>query len=301
MRYSKSPLTFEQQADLLLQRGLEADRDQLIRRLQSTNYFRLSGYLYPYREAVGEDFREGTSLEHVWRICLFDQRLRTLLLDAIEAIEVFTRTQLAYHFSHQQGPFDYHKPECLPNLERDQFRLWQQKLETQIKRSLRSKEEFLLHFFDRYGDEHTRPPVWALVELMDFGSMLTFYRGIRNEVRKQIARPLAIPEPVFFSWLLALHTVRNRCAHHLRLWNWKLGTSVKLPKERKYPQWHEGELSNDSIGVIILLLKNLLDQISPQHSWVERIDTLFLEFDLIPTKKMGLPLDWQNHPLWKSS
>jgi pimeloyl-ACP methyl ester carboxylesterase len=41
---------------------------------------------------------------------------RTLVLDAIEAVEVFARTQLAYHFAHEHGPFSYHDPKCFPNL-----------------------------------------------------------------------------------------------------------------------------------------------------------------------------------------
>ena len=125
MKYTKPALSFEQQADQLIQRGLIADKEKLVQRLEATSYFRLSGYLYPFREPGSDHFREGTSLESVWKCCLFDQRLRTLLLDAIEAIEVFTRTQLAYYFAHQHGPFSYHVAKNLPNLRPDSFLNWQ--------------------------------------------------------------------------------------------------------------------------------------------------------------------------------
>ena len=49
MTYAKTPLSLEAQADLLLDRGLIADRGALIVRLQAVNYYRLSGYLHPYR------------------------------------------------------------------------------------------------------------------------------------------------------------------------------------------------------------------------------------------------------------
>lgn len=299
MKYDKPCLSFEKQADLLIARGLVTDRNALIQRLSVTNYFRLSGYLYPFRELDGDRFIAGTSLDQVWNVCRFDQRLRTLLLDAIEAVEVFTRTQLAYHFAQQHDAFDYHKEECLPNLERHQFLRWREKLETQVKRSLHSKEEFIVHFFDQYGDEHTRPPIWTLIELMDFGAMLTFYRGVDGGIRKEIARYAGVPEPVFSSWLLALNTIRNRCAHHLRLWNWTFGTPVKLPHQRKRPQWHQPAISNDRTGVIIFICRQLLDQISPQHQWADRVEQLFSEFPQISTRTMGLPNDWKNHSLWK--
>lgn len=44
MKYTKPPLTFEQQADLLLGRGLSADRPTLLARLQAVSYYRLSAY-----------------------------------------------------------------------------------------------------------------------------------------------------------------------------------------------------------------------------------------------------------------
>lgn len=301
MKYTKPPLTFEEQADLLLERGLVTDKDQLIRRLQATSYFRLSGYLYPFRKAGSDHFQPDTTLDQVWRYCLFDQRLRTLLLDAIEAVEVYTRTQLAYHFALKNGPFDYHTPACLPGLRRESFVNWQRKLDDQVSRSLQSKEEFLVHFFDKYGDEHTRPPIWTLVELMDFGAMLTFHRGVFYTIRQDLARPLGVPDKVFNSWLLALHTVRNRCAHHLRLWNWTLGTPVRLPNERKYPEWHHPDLPNDRIGIILTLCRHLLNQISPSNQWTKRIQEHFRDFPEIPTSHMGLPHDWQQHPLWDST
>lgn len=298
MKYQKPALTFEQQADQLLERGLIADRDKLIQRLQATSYFRFSGYLYRFRKQDSEDFVAGTTLEQVWQYCLFDQRFRTLLLDAIEAIEVFTRTQLGYHFAHQHGPFSYHDSKNLPNLSPESFLSWQRKLDDQVQRSLRAKEEFLVHFFNQYGDEHTRLPVWSLIELMDFGTTLTFYRGIDYKIKQRIAAKAGVPDVVLGSWLLSLNTVRNRCAHHLRLWNWTLGNPVRLPNPRKYPGWNDASLPNNQVGVVLFLCRYLLKQISPGNHWAVRMEEHFAAFPDIPPSEMGLPADWQQHPLW---
>lgn len=275
MRYSKEALSYEQQADQLIQRGLITDRDKLIKRLQSTSYFRISGYLHPYRIPGSEDYQPGTSLDTVWRNCLFDQRLRTLVLDAIEAVEVFTRTQLAYRFSHNHGAFHYTTADNLPNLDQAQFSHWIKRLDDQVQRSLRAKEEFLVHFFMKYGDEHTRPPIWMLIELMDLGTSLTFYRGVDHHIQQAIAAEVAMPDRVLRSWLLSLNTVRNRCAHHLRLWNWTMGTKVTLPKARKYPEWHAPAIPNDRIGGILFICRYLLNEISPSNQWTERVNHHF--------------------------
>jgi abortive infection bacteriophage resistance protein len=64
MKFEKSPLTLEQQADLLISRGLVANKQILIDLLSVINYYRLSTYLYPFR-TVEEIFKENTTLELV--------------------------------------------------------------------------------------------------------------------------------------------------------------------------------------------------------------------------------------------
>lgn len=299
MKYDKPVRTFEEQADLLLARGLIADRSQLIRRLRVTNYFRLTAYLYRFRAPGSERYQQGTTLDQVGDLYTFDQRLRTLLLDAIEAIEVHTRTQLAFYFAHDHGPFAYSDSKHLPNLKPDKFIEWQRKLDDQVGRSLRSKEDFVTHFFSKYGDAHTRLPIWILVELMDFGAVLTFYRGVNDGIQKCVAAEVGQPDRVVESWLLALNTVRNRCAHHARLWDWEMGTPVLVPAQRKHPDWHAPRLPNMKIGIILMLCRFWLNRIAPTHDWTRRATELFANFPISLLHHMGLPEDWQQHPLWR--
>ena len=95
MQYAKPPLTFEQQADLLIQRGMSGDRDLLVARLSVVNYYRLSGYWHPFK-GTGDQFQPGTSFDEVWNRYAFDRRLRLLAIDAIERVEVAVRARLAY-------------------------------------------------------------------------------------------------------------------------------------------------------------------------------------------------------------
>ena len=71
-------------ADLRLSRNLLADKSEIIQRLHSVNYYRLTGCLYSFRETVmmpdgsrgkGENYRSGTTLDLVWQFYLFDHRL----------------------------------------------------------------------------------------------------------------------------------------------------------------------------------------------------------------------------------
>ena len=53
MKYTKPALTFPDQADLLLKRGLVAPSKQaIIEKLRAVSYYRLSAYWHPFRESA---------------------------------------------------------------------------------------------------------------------------------------------------------------------------------------------------------------------------------------------------------
>lgn len=298
MKYSKTPHTFDAQADLLISRGLIADKECLIRRLRATSYFRLSGYLHYYREPDSERFKEGTTLEKAWHLYCFDQRLRTLFMDAIEGVEVYVRTQLAYYLAHDtMDPFAYLKQHNFAKLSIEDHKKWMKKLTIQVNRAKKnSREKFVAHYFRKYEEEHL--PIWHVIELMDFGTTFTFYNSVSDEARKEIAQQLMIPDKVLTSWLGMLLTLRNRCAHHARLWNWENGTKVKFPNSKKYPQWHNPAPSRNRLDVSLYILRHFLYKINPSSTWHCRVSALFNEFPNVPLSPMRLSRDWQTHKLW---
>ena len=167
---STTPRTvFDDQADRLLASGLQSDRPALIQRLQAVGETRLADYAAYFRE--GERYRAGTTLEMVWRLYEFDRRLRSLCFEAIEGIEVHTRTQLAYCFAHKHSSLAYLDENNFPSFARDKgdFSRWQQNISEQISRA---RDLGVLH------DVQTMPPIQVLVECMDFGAMLLFFRGV---------------------------------------------------------------------------------------------------------------------------
>ncbi|MEZ5323642.1 MAG: Abi family protein [Verrucomicrobiales bacterium] len=303
MEYLKDHLSLEEQAQLLLDRGLVADKEKLIQRLSCVSYYRLSGYLYPFRQSGVDSYDADTSLDVIWDRYCFDRRLRVLLLDAIERVEVAVRTQLIYHFSAIHGPFGHCREEHLPGLKIVEYIEWREAL---VVETNRSKETFKEHFFKKYGDTHRNLPIWMVCELMSMGSMLTFYKGVEKGIQNQVAAHFGMPEELLLSWLRSLYAARNICAHHSRLWNRILGYAPALPHKNKFPAWHlkdeEGKnlLINNRCGIILMICNSFLAQISPTSRWKERIDLLFAEYPGIPLADMGLPETWQQHPLWKS-
>jgi abortive infection bacteriophage resistance protein len=301
MEYSKQALSFEAQADQLLKRGLKADRDELISRLRAVSYYRLSGYLYPFREKdangqVTDRFCEDTNLQTIWDRYCFDRRLRVLTLDGIERIEISIRTKLIYHFSHNHGPFGYCDDTKLPKLKIAEYLEWRMALQEEVDRS---KEIFKKHFFDKYGDCHRNLPLWMLTEIMSMGSLLTFFKGVEPEIKRRVAEEYGLPDEVALSWLRSLNAARNICAHHCRFWNRTLGYPPQLPAPRKHPEWHgEPKLRTDRSGIILMMCRHLLRLISSTSRWSQRVEALFEEYPSIPISSMGLPDEWRKHPIW---
>lgn len=296
MKYAKPPLTLEQQADQLLGRGMVGDRDLMIVRLRSVSYYRLSGYWFPFRN-TDHSFRSGTSFDAVWNRYVFDRRLRLLVMDAIERIEVAVRSQLAHHHSLHYGPFAYATdPGTLPKLTIKEHQDFLSHIEEETNRS---RESFARHFQKKYGDCHRRLPIWMASEVTAFGSVLTFFRGAHRKEKRLVADMFGLPDAVFGSWLLTLHTIRNVCAHHGRLWNRELGVKPMIPLADDYPGWHDPVVvRNNRVFCVLTICCWCLRRIAPQSEWSERLRGLLARSANIPLPDMGFPANWEQCPIW---
>lgn len=296
MKYDKGHLSFEAQADLLIQRGLIADKALLISILENVNYYRLSGYLYPYRQP-DDTFRPGTTLARAWRHYTFDRRFRLIVMDAVERVEVSVRTRLIYELSSLNGAFGYAEPAALPQLSPAEHTRWIEEIQ---KEFARSRETFVVHFKDKYGDVHQFLPLWVAGEIMPFGCTMKMYKGVADGVKRNIARHYNVPDEVLTSWLHTINVIRNICAHHGRLWNRELGVKPFIPRKSKYPQWHAPvAIPQNRIFGVLTILRYLLRITAPQSRWESRLIALLEEYPEISRWSMGFPDNWKESPLWQ--
>lgn len=296
MDYAKPFLTYEQQASHLMSaHGLLSDRDDLMRQLGEVGYYRLSGYWRIFLDEETGDFQDGTTFIQVWGLYVFDRQFRLLVLDAVERVEIYMRSQLAYLLAQETGPFGYADRTGLPRLDAERYEHFMSKCYGAFARAKRG-EPFAKHFADKYGDAHSLPPYWMLVNFMDFGMVVTLYKGASVPVRLQIAKEFGFSSKVLDSWLVTINTVRNVCCHHGRLWNRVLGNPPRIPKAS---EWHEPfEVANDRIFGTLTALSYLLEYVAPDTSWRGR---LFALMDTLPERYhvlMGFGVGWDKCPIW---
>lgn len=303
--YQKPALTFEQQLALLAARGISvSDNPDPIQTLSSISYYRLSAYWYPFRLRdqqgnLGDKVQPNTSLRTILELYEFDRRLRSLILDAIERIEVAVRTQLTYHLAHTYGAFAHtNAAHFHPKFDHTQ---WIRKLEDE---TCRSSDEFIRHYKATYVG-FPQVPIWMVTEVMSFGALSLLYSGLRNdqklgvEDKKAVSAHFGLHHKRLGDWLHTLTYIRNVCAHHSRLWNRELAIR---PDQSKDKQWLAPITPrNDRIFYVLLMLRHLLRATSNGAQWAQEMTTLLEPIANEPRwgAAMGIPKNWKEHPLWK--
>lgn len=318
MRPVKSSTTISEQIDLLKSRGLELEEDTARQWLASVGYYRLSGYWYPYRQFSSDtvsqrvdQFPPEVSFDHVVRLYEFDRKLRTLIHDGVERIEVALRAQISMELS-AINPMAYENPANFrPSFEHQKW------LATARRRVARAHghSDPVRHYQKEYGG---RLPIWVLTEVLDFADVSMLYEGLPSLSQRRIAESLGISVNLsslgrnqrakvrrshpLVRWFEHLTIVRNTAAHHSRLWN-RSFAPVPTPALNTIPELvslPEGQ-SEKAYGAL-LVMGHLLQTISPGTTWCHRVRDLvedsFASIALRSVGEMGFPEDWQQRPPW---
>jgi abortive infection bacteriophage resistance protein len=297
VKFDKEAFTRDQHIERLRERGLEFDPAQMEQVLQAVSYYRLSGYLFPFKTSSGESYASGTTLDEVWRIYAFDRQLRLLVLDAIERFEVAVRSDLFDRLALETGVFGYLDPASFPHMDPKKF---SRLLESIAFEFARSRTDFAIHFRKVYGDVHQYPPYWMAAELLTFGDLVNAYRGASRTIRREVAMRYGVREDVFESWLLSMNTVRNICAHHGRLWNRVIGTEPKFPPRAVGPEWHGPvSLLGRKVFTTLSVLRHVVSVCAPRSAWAGRVTDLFGRYPRIHKGMMGFPAHWEESPIWR--
>ncbi len=284
--------------------------------LNRIGYYRLSGYWYPYRIAktlsdkieVTDQFREDTKFSEVVELYVFDKRLRLLMMDVIERIEIALRVQITLQLG-KQGAMAHRDPASLhPNFTTRLDPVTQESghakwLRLHDEAFARSKEEFAKHFKEKYSGEF--PPIWIAAELWDFGHMSFLYAGMKKADQDQVARIFNVPSfKVLSSWLHYINVSRNICAHHSRFWNKPNAARPVWPTAAECPDL--GHIENDTraktrIYGLACMCAHLLKSINPSSRWKDRFKTEVQDFPdskILDLSAAGFPVDWDKANLW---
>lgn len=191
MYYNKRPLLISEQLDKLRSRGLIFDDETLAERyLSNISYYRLRAYTYPFQnntdKAADHRFvRSDIHFSDIIDLYCFDRRLRNLVFNAIEKIEVAVRTRITQEYSTANNDSHWF---CIRKHYKDDvgrdgvtsaFDILMRDVESEVRRS---NEDFIKHYYSTYDNPPLPPSV-----LDDFRGAFPWYTqplvSITEEIR----------------------------------------------------------------------------------------------------------------------
>lgn len=315
----KTHLSYRQQVELLVSRGMRFD-DEVVAEadLARIGYYRLSGYWYPYRRPPVlrggprlDAFAPGTTWNQVVALYEFDRRLKLLVMDAVERIEITLRVRIGYTLG-MRHPFTHLDPQHLDpaflraqGRRRSDYEVWRERFDILQQRST---EDFVRHYEENYNGDL---PIWVATEVMDFGSLSHLFAGARRVDREFIALNFAVRDPQgrgdgagLKNWLRVINYLRNVCAHHSRLWNRNMTVQVAPSHLRNVPLLEplgNRPQPHSRVYSALCVLSFLMRQVTPEQDWI--VDTRrHLDSGLAATGRraleMGAPSDWSDAAIW---
>ena len=264
--------------------------------LLNIGYHRLSAYIYPFYKSPKSDLKlkEGTNFEQVLTLYRFDKKLRILLFNEIEKIEVAIRSVLA-NIGCQELDDRYWitKPEYFANADK-----FNQTLSVIDKELTSSKEDYIEDFRRNYVENY--PPAWMITEVLSFGNLNYIYSNVAsNQLMKRIAEYFGLKPQVFTSWLTVLANLRNMCCHHARVWNRDFMLKPAEPRKTKYAWIGTLKMDKKRIYYRLCIIRYFLSSISPNNNFNEKLLELLTNFPSVDIAAMGFNKEWKNEDLWK--
>ena len=237
-------------------------------------------------------YKEGATFNKMMMLYRFDKKLRLLLFNEIEKIEIAVREAVMNMTAERIGDIYWFTNSAHF---RDQS-IFNNRMAMLSKEYERSTEDFIEHFKRTYTEPF--PPAWILGELLPMGCVNMYYRNLKDKgLKKQIAKRFSLHAPVFESWLSVLTLTRNACCNHARVWN-KVNKIIPNDMRSMARTWIIIPADKRRIYYNMCIIKYFLDIISPNNDMLDKMHNLFSKFPEIDLAALGFPIGWEQEPLW---
>lgn len=257
-------------------------------------------------------FKKGTTWEKIYRLYAFDRKLRLIVFDAIERLEIAIRTQIIYQLSHKYGSHWQDNPNIFQpettktlrdgrNVTFDAYGEIQKHIKEQLHNN--KAEVFIKHYRSKY-DHPVNPPSWMSVEIMYFNHLSRICTGLKHRADiNGIASYFALPPQTFCSWLHAINYLRNLCAHHARVWNRDMNIIPEKLLFSKNLDWisNPDTVQRSKAYYFFCMLNYLLQTANPTSPFKQRLIDLLEEYrDVVSLNAMGFPKNWKGEKIWNA-
>lgn len=279
----KIPATTDEQIAILKKRGCVFGNEDIAREtLKYINYFRLVNYFEPFSISKHR-YEEGISFEKIMKIYEMDKKLRSILLAALESVEIALRAAVSNYHAIKYGALGYLNASAFGH--NHNHRSFLQHIKHLIETN--SDRVFVKHYNAKHKGNF---PLWVTMELFSFGTLAFFYKDMHSADKKELAAQYyGCSAANLDSWIFCLSELRNYCAHYNRLYGNRFTVIPKTPPE------FEPALTDD-VWSYIIVLKQVYHN---KHGWNEHaakpLERLIRKnSDVIRLSDLGFPDGWQD-------
>ncbi len=283
--------TIDEQLEILRSRGLIIDDDAKAKDfLLHNNYYRISGYSLTLRR--NDVFSKSATFQSIVDIYSFDHKLRHIILQYIEIIEVQMKSVYAYEFTKVHGPTGYLDDSFFTN--KDKHKEIICKAEQQKKQRL-AHEAYLKHFVN---DLKQDIPLWAYVDLLTISDISFLYSISEQSIKDEVAHTFGLAmnkgANILGSYMHSMTIIRNLCAHGSRIYNRLFEQKPSLNKQEKalLITDENGQIDNAHFYGFILIMRRLLPADSFKDMKKAIVD-ITKKYPFVRMDYYGFRNDWQ--------
>lgn len=241
--YDKPFKTYEQQIELLRTRNLNISNQEFaIHALDTISYYDLINRYQKHFIPDGEHFIEGTTIEQLYSLSMFDRSIQAFILKYSMFIENIFKTKLAYTLSRDFGvdmsvylakskyKESYQNPNNVLTFDAVQLECFKTRNDDKIANNP------TLY----YREHHNHIPPWILLKNLSFSNSINLFKLLKNAQRDDVVNELLPNEPdkiiplndktnFIICALEAIRVFRNAAAHNLDF------TALRTDETRKIP------------------------------------------------------------------
>lgn len=279
------PMSVDEQIENLKSLRLIIDDEETAKEmLNKISYYRLvKAYGTSLKNRKTGIYQKKATFDDIVQMYEFDNKLRYLLFPEFEKIEITLRCRIANYFCVKYGSLGY--------LDQENFGGDYHDLRGRIDSAIELASKYspsIQHFLDEYKDQSV--PLYAAIECFSFGTLAIFYKTMKTEDKKAIAKQYYKGNEYYLaSWFESIAHVRNVSAHFGRLYQKNIS---RLPKVFK-PEDSDVD-NNNRLFRILCCMRYLLKEYGEWPGFVADLKDLMNEYkNIIKPSGLGLTDDWE--------
>lgn len=306
-KHDKPFMTYDQQVHKLkVEKKLEiTDEAYALKLLKEHSYFALiSGYKRPFKTADGT-YKPHTSIEDIYRLYVFDDKLRALFLQYILKIEKHIKSLISYSFCDVYGEAQLHYLNANNYNYIPQNQGEVHELITRLTSITSNPKNY--PYIRHQQEVHGNIPLWVMMKALTLGTVSKMYSLLPQKIQHLVSREFDyVHEGMLMQLLNILARVRNVCAHNERLYDYRYNkgsidnTYIHSSLRISMKKGHYQKGKNDLFAIVIVL-KYLLTE-DAFSDFMDELDanitTLLSKINILQQtqlyKYMGFPENWKD-------